>query len=526
MTAIISNGISDTQLYLQSAANVKAPFAITNSSGQYPAVGNVLVNRRLANQWQMLFLDQKIFVDGLGVTSMNATEDGAVAVRIPKLLPAPRNMRTLSVNMGGRILRGTEGNDQPFNNNLPHGMQTDAVDVFFTQLYDEAAQVSRSQMRMIGNNLDLLGQYTSNIPTVVSLLEDATIMATQVGTALAHANTVGNRNIVFFDSTNTNRGYMQNVMNNLATKLSNVENGYIDGVISYPIDKSVFVLKYSTFNKLMTIDNGAIINSDIGQKILLNGKFSADNSKYLGGAIRGEYGGIMIKVVPDELWITVAALLRIPASQLAAWNKIGGYICNAAGTYHGRASVLTEVDKAPTTSMGFLVRNDWQWGTQVARPTSIALLVDTANNGADFANPVTTFDGVVSPRDLEATIQSYYNAAPASGTIQAVGVSPSTLVTNVTLTVNTTSSTTTEGGTTSSTSVPVTDATLIVVDENGARVSFGNNGDGTYNFTLDRASTATVTITAPGYTTSTLNVSESDTALATKNLTKTLTASA
>ena len=225
----------------------------------------------------------------------------------------------------------------------------------------------------------------------------------------------------------------------------------------------------------------------------------------------------MIKVVPDELWITVAALLRIPASQLAAWNKIGGYICNAAGTYHGRASVLTEVDKAPTTSMGFLVRNDWQWGTQVARPTSIALLIDTANNGADFANPVTTFDGVVSPRDLEATIQSYYNAVPASGTIQAVGVSPSTLVTNVTLTVNVTED---------SVSTPITDATLIVVDENGARVSFGNNGDGTYNFTLNRASTATVTITAPGYVTSTLNVSESDTALATKNLTKTLTASA
>ena len=510
MTAIISNGISDTQLYLNSAANVKAPFAIANNSGQYPAVGNVLVNRRLANQWQMLYLDNKIFVDGLGVTSMNATEDGAVAVRIPMLLPAPRNMRTLSINLGGRILKGTEGNDQPFNNNLPHGMQTDAVDVYFRQIYDEAAQVSRSQMRMIGGNLDLLGQYTSNIPKATALLTDADIMATQLGTALARANTVSNRNVVFFDSKNTTKGYMQNVMNELATKLSNVENGYVDGVISYPIEKSVYILKYSTFNKLMTIDNGAIVNSDIGQKILLNGKFSTDGSKFLGGAIRGEYGGIIIKVVPDELWIMAAALIGVPANMLTSWNKIGGYIANAAGTYFGRASVLTEVDKAPTTSIGFIVRNDWQWGTEVARPTSIALLIDSADNGADFVNPVTTFSGVASPRDLEATIQSYYTSVPVDSTVQAVAVSPNSLVTNVTLTLN-------DG------SNAVTDATLVIVDDSGARASFGNNGDGTYTFTLNRGSSAVVTATAPGMQTLTFNISESDTTLATKAITKSFT---
>lgn len=511
MAEIISNGISDTQLYLQAAANVSAPFSITPSSGQYPAVGNTLVNRRLADQWQLLYLDSKIFVDGLGITSMNATEDGAVAVRIPQLLPPPRNMRTLSVNLGaGGTLAGTPGNDQPFNNNLPHGMQTNAVDVWFRQLYDEAAQISRSQMRMIGNRLDLLGQYTANIPAAVGLLTDADVMATQLGSALARANNVSNSNIVFYNSATTTTGYLQGVLNALAAKLSNVQGGYVDGVISYPVEKSVFVMRYSLFNQLMTISNGAIINSDIGQQILINGKFSADGSRYLGGAIRGEYGGIYIKVVPDELWIMAAALNGIPTSALAQWNKVSAYIANGAGTYFGRASVVTEVDKSPTTSIGFIVRNDWQWGVTVTRPTSIALLVDSTNNGTDFTNPITSFNGTVSPRDLEASIQSYYSALPSAGTIQAIGVSPSTLITDVTLTVKNSSSN-------------ITDASLVVVDDSGASVSWGNNGDGTYSFTLNRGSTATVTITAPGYNTATLNVTTGNTALATVALQQVLT---
>ena len=41
---VISAGIPDSQLYMQAVANVSAPFEVTPQSGNYPLVGNVLVN--------------------------------------------------------------------------------------------------------------------------------------------------------------------------------------------------------------------------------------------------------------------------------------------------------------------------------------------------------------------------------------------------------------------------------------------------------------------------------------------------
>lgn len=512
--AVISNGISDSELYLQSAANVKAPFAIENRSGQYPAVGNIAVNRKLASMWQGLFLDAKVFADGLGITSMNATEEGAVAIRIPILLPAPRNARTLTINLGsGRSLAGTPGNDGGFNNNMPHGMQTDAADVWFRQIYDEAAQISKSQMRMIGKDLNILGQYTANIPQVTALLTDADVMATQVGAALKYKKDTGASNVVFYNPATTTNGYLQSVMNALVAKMSNVVNGYKDGVISYPAEKSVIIMRYSLWTKLLTINNGALVNSDIAQKILINGKFTEDGKQFLGGAIMGKYNGIYIKVVPDELWVMAAAYMGISKSNLQYLDKVSAYIANAAGTYFGRSAVETSVEPYPGTSIGFVVKNDWQWGTTVIRPTSIALLVESANNGVDFVNPITDtiFDvnnGTVAPRDLEMKIQEYNDEA-ITGSIQAIGVS--NLVTDCTLTL------------TDALSADIKNAVLTVIS-NGAVVSYQNNGDSTYSFTLGRGDTAHVIIEADGYVTATLDVAATDTAEDTKSLSKTLTA--
>lgn len=502
---IMSNGLSDTAVYLQNAANLKAPFNLDIQSGQYPAFGNIAVNRRLSSMWQLLYLDNRIFVDGLGVTSMSAEAEDAAGVRIPFLAPPPRLMRTLGITpYSGVEPNGTPGNSGAFNKNLPHAMQTNAVDIWFNQLYDEAAQVSRDEMRMIGNNLDLLGQYTSNIPQVVAMLNDAEIMANQIGVALA------NDNILYYNSASETNGYMQGTMNEIGTSLSNIKNGFADGVISYPAEKSVYVLRYRAFNKLMTINNGAIINSDIGQKILLNGKFDETGTRYLGGAIRGMYNGVMIKVVPDEYFDMAAALNNLTVEQKAMWDKVDGYICNGVGTYFGRASVVTDVDKAPTTSIGMIVRNDWRWGTKVARPSSIQLLVDSANNGGDFTNPIDTFRGVIAPNDLEAVLATYRNAAME--TVQRVGFTSSTLITNVTLSVTGTGS------------AAISDALVQVIDEDGNSVSVGNNGDGSYSFTLGRGMTANITVVADGYQTGTLAVATGDTATATKTLSLALTA--
>lgn len=414
---VITTGLNDTSVFLQNAANLKAPFAVDPSSGQFPALGNIAVNRRLASQWQLIHLDERIFVDGMGITSMNAESEDAAGVRIPMLIPPVRNMRTLAITpCGSGVAQGTPGNDQAFNRNLPHGMQTNAVDIWFNQVYDEAAQISRDQTKMIGNNLDILGQFTATIPQVTAQLMDAEIMATQIASALS---VLGNNGLYYNPDTTTN-GYMQSVMNDLGTSLSNVKNGYTEGIVSYPVEKSVYVLRYRAFNKLMTINNGAIINSDIGQKILLNGKFDDTGSRYLGGAIRGSYGGILIKVVPDAYWDLAAALLNLTPTQKVQFDKIDGYIANGLGTYFGRAAVVTDVDKSPTTSMGYIVRNDWRWGTVVARRSSIQLLISSANGGTDFTNPVTDFKGVIAPSDVEAVL-STYNGGTAT-TVQRIEV--------------------------------------------------------------------------------------------------------
>ncbi len=517
MDNIISTGLSDTQVYLQNAANLKAPFNYAKQSGQFPAFGDIMVNRRLSSMWQVLHLDARIFVDGLGVTSMSAEAEDAAGVRIPFLAPPPRRMRTLGITPcpTGETL-GTPGNSGPFNVNLPNAMQTNAVDIWFNQLYDEAAQISRDQMRMIGNNLDILGQYTANIPQVTAMLMDAEIMATQIGSALGFSGGASNRNILPYNSKTETKGYMQGIMNQLGTSLSNVRGAYAEGITSYPVEKSVYILRYKAFNKLMTIDNGAIVNSDIGQKILLNGKFDDSGTRYLGGAVMGMYRGILIKVVPDEYFDMAAGLLNLTKEEKAQFDKIDGYICNGIGTYFGRASVVTDVDKSPTTSMGMIVRNDWRWGTKVARASSITLLIDTTNDLGDFVNPVPVFRGVISPNDLEAVLDTYNDTSyvDGEGTMQRVGFTTSTLTTDVTLTVTGTSA------------AAVADATLVVLDEDGTTHSFGNNGDGTYNFTLPRGAAATVTVTAPGYTPATLSIAATDTALATKALTQALTAAA
>ncbi len=266
----------------------------------------------------------------------------------------------------------------------------------------------------------------------------------------------------------------------------------------------------------MTIDNGAIINSDIGQKILLNGKFDDSGTRYLGGAIMGMYRGIIIKVVPDEYWDMAAGLLNLTPAEKAQFDKIDGYICNGIGTYFGRASVVTDVDKSPTTSIGMIIRNDWRWGTRVTRNSSITLLVDSENNLADWTNPITAFKGVISPNDLESVLDTYNDTdyVNGEGTLQRVGIGTTTLTTDVKLTL------------TGTDSASVKNATLTVMGEDGITYSFGNNGNGTYNFVLPRGTAATVTITAPDYNTATLNVTESDTALATKEFTQALTAPA
>lgn len=511
---VISTGISDSQLFLQAAANVAAPYNAEAHSGQYPLVGDVMVNRRLANRWLAVNLASRAFVDGLGVTSAGAESENVGMLRIPMMYMPPRIKRTLGSKLcpSDAGNNGTPGNNLPFNRNLPHGIQTDGFDIKFMQEYDEAAQVSRVNMRLIGNNLDLLGQYTSNIPKTVGLLMDADILATHAATGLVRAGKTGNSNIIPFDPSTETDGYLQSIMNALASALSNVRGSYKEGIISYPREKSVFVLRWSVFNKLMTIKNGALVNSDIAQKILLNGYLDDSGTRLLGNYIYGQYMGIYIKVLPDEMWDTAAATLGLTAEQYAQWNKVVGYIANAEGTLFGMSATVTDIDKSPTTSIGYIIRNDWGWGIKAVRDSSIALLVETSNDLADFTNPVTAFEDINSPADMESIIEGYQDAESSQKTVQRIGVTAPSLVTEVTLTVQGTSS------------AKLSDAEVVVRAEDGTYPTVANKEDGTYTFTLPRASTATVSVSAPDYQANAVNITAANTATATYATTVSLTA--
>lgn len=514
---VISTGIPDTQMYLQAIANVDAPYDVKPQSGGYPLVGDILVNRKLANRWIAVNLAKRAFVDGMGVTSVSAEAENVGFLRFPLLYLPPRLKRTLGTKLcpSDDTANGTPGNNEPFNKNLPHGLITDGYDMKFTQEYDEAAQVSRVNMRLIGSSLDLLGQHTSYIPQTVGLLQDADVVATHIGSALANSAKNGNSNIIAYNPATTDDGYVQGIMNKLASSLSNVRGSYKEGIVSYPKDKSVFIMRWRFFNQLMTIKNGAIVNSDIGQKILINGYLDDSGSRLLGNYIEGRYAGIYIKVLPDEIFDTAAATLGLTKAQYAEWNKVVAYIANAEGTLFGMSATVTDVDKSPTTSIGYIIRNDWGWGVKCLRPSSVALVVESANNLADFNNPVSKFEDINSPANMEGLIEGYQNNDEVSEeVVQRIAVSAPTLVTEVTLTVN------------GPESAAVKNAEVVVRAEDGTYPTVANQEDGTYTFTLPRASTATVAISADGYTANSANITVENTATKSYALTATLTAAA
>ena len=511
---MITSGIPDSALFLQAAANVAAPYKVTPSSGNYPLVGNVLAQRRLANQWLMVNLSSRAFVDGLGVTSVGAESENVGAIRFPLLYMPPRVKRTLGMTLcPDGTAGGTAGNNLPFNNNLPHGVQTDGFDLKFIQEYDEAAQISKVNMRLIGESLDLLGQYTKYIPMAIGLLMDADIMATHVGAGMTFAAGHSNANIIPYKPTDTTKGYVQKLMNKLKSKLSNVKGEYKQGVISYPREKSVFVMRQEFFDELMTIENGAIINSEIGQKIILNGYLDESGTKLLGNYIEGMYGGIYIKVIPDEIWDTAAAELNLTSSQYAQFNKIKAYIANAEGTYFGMSANVTDIDKAPTTSIGFIIRNDWGWGVKNVRSSSVAFIVESAAGDlSEFANPVPAFEDIVSPANVEEMVAAYQNGEISTTAIQRIGATNSDTICGVSLTVTGTSS------------AKISNANVAVRKEDGTYATVSNEGEGVYKFNVDRGTKATVLIAATGYKNATVALSATDTAGLTATKSQALTA--
>ena len=421
---IETNGIGDSTLYSQvmtGLTNAYNNYGVGN--GNYPNVGSILTDRTLYNVWIKNNLDARIFVDGMGITSMNAQDMRASSVRVPLMAPPPYTPRTISVSpYTGNTISGTPGNDGLEDVNLPNVPQTNGVDVFFTQLYDRATVIYELSQEMV--SLPIAAQYTAQIPSAVANMQDSTIMATQIANALYRASQTSNSNIVPVNTSTTTEGYLQGIMNSLIGTMTNPQTSWSEGIVQYDLFKSVIIMRQSFFNLLFTVNNGAIVNGgNLPQEMLVRGAFTEDG-RPKGNLIRGMYSGVYIKVVPDSYWNQAAIYAGITSGNFAQWNKVLAYICNQDGTAYGAASTTINPIPNPGNGVGTKIQNLWRWGCNVVRPSSIGLVVSSANNLTDFTNPISSAPKIVAPADFGAA-STALGLTSDYGTVANIGVSES-----------------------------------------------------------------------------------------------------
>lgn len=510
-TVIETEGLSDKVLYSQVMTNLRAAYDNYGvGKGKYPNASDILTDRILQNIWMKNILDARIFADGMGITSRTGDERASL-VRVPIMAPPRYAMRTISINatLNG-VIQGTPGNDGLENRNLPNTIQTNGVDLPLNQVYDDATIIYQLSQNMV--SLPLAAEYTSMIPRTVANMEDSTILAVHLKAALARASGSENSNVIVVDTTTTTQGYLQTVMNQLIAAMTNPQTSWSEGIVQYDLQDSIIVVKQSFFNRLFTVNNGAIVNaSNLGQEMLLGGALTADG-KPKGGNIRGMYSGVWIKVVPDSYWRQAAALAGITGATYPMFDKIQGYIANAMGFAFGRAEATMNPLPNPGNAIGTKIQNLFRWGAACVRPSAAAVIIESNSSLSDFTNPVTEDGNIVAPDSFNDTIKSYGVGNVDYGAASKIGVHEGDNTTTVTLTI-----------TSSGSGTPaITNAALAITKGDGKPVGYVNNADGTYTFILGRGDTASVAISAAGYTGVTLNVPATDTTAATKALSQAL----
>lgn len=510
MAVVETSGLSDRILYSQVMTNLGRAYEQYGvGDGNFPNVEDILTDRILYNVWMRNNLNARIFVDGMGITSRTAQDAKASSVRVPIMMPPRYKPRTITIGQypGGSI-QGTPGNDGLENRNLPQTPQTNGVEVPFNQVYDDACVIYELSQDML--SLPIAAQFTSMIPGTVANMQDSTIMATQIKGGLYQATQNGNGNIVAVDPDNTDEGYLQGIMNAIIGLMTNPATTWAEGVVQYDLERSVIIMKQSLFNLLFTVKNGVLVQSNLAQEMLVRGAFT-DDGRPKGNLIRGMYSGVYIKVVPDSYWRQAAAYAGIKGEQFAQWDKVLAYIANADGTAFGVASTTINPIPNPGNAVGTKIQNLWRWGCGVVRPSAIGLVVSSKSAALDdFVNPVNEQGNIIAPESFDEIIRSY-GIKTDYGSAQRVGVYDDKTTTTVTLTV------------TGTDSAEVSDAALKITS-GGKPVGYINNANGTYTFVLGRKATASVEITANGYTPATINVTEANTAGATYAVTQALTA--
>jgi len=509
MAVLETSGLSDRVLYSQVMTNLGKTYANYGvGNGNYPNVQDILTDRGLWNVWMRNNLNARIFVDGLGITSRTAEAKGVSSVRVPLMAPPRYSPRTITIgNTPNGFVGGTPGNDGLENRNLPNALQTNGVDIFFNQLYDDATIIYQLSQDMV--SLPLAAEYTAQIPEAVANMQDTTVIATQIKAGLYQATLKNNANIVGVNMASTDKGYWLNIMNNLIGLMTNPATTWAEGIVQYNLEDSVIIMRQSLFNKLFSTEGVILAGGNLSQEMLLRGAFTEDG-RPKGNLIRGMYSNVYIKVVPDSYWRQAGAYMGITAEQFPEFDKVLAYIANAQGTGYGNASTDINPMQNPGNAIGTKIQNLWRWGCAVVRPSSIGLVVASASDTlADFVNPVDSDGNIVAPADFNAVISSY-GVAANYGRTQKVGVYDEDNTTTVTMTVTGTGS------------ANITNATLAITSD-GKPVGYTNNADGTYTFVLARGASASVVVSANGYEDSDVSITTANTATATYAVTQALT---
>jgi hypothetical protein len=425
MAIIETNGLSDRVAYAQVMSNIKGAYNNYGvGDGNFPNAKGILTDRILSNIWLKALIDKSVFADGKGVTKRTGVE-GCSSVRVPIMAPPPYAMRTLTIaTSADGALQGTPGNDGLENNNLPNIPQTNGVDVYLNQLFDNATVIPQLSQDMV--SLPIAGEYTGNIPKTVSNMEDSTILAIHMKAGLARAAGADNSNLVPVDLSNNTEGYLQQALNKLIGTMVNPQTSWSEGVVSYDLDDSVIVMKQSFFDLIFSVRNGALVSaSDVAQRMLLGGAITEDGMPRE-NFVRGVYSGVNIKVVPDSYWRQAAALCGIQAANtFAQFDKVQAYIANAQGFAFGRASASINPIPNPGNAIGTKIQTLFRWGVANTRPSACGLIIATETGTlSDFVNPVNSLGAIVAPNDFNAAIKALGFTNTDYGTPTSVGVNP------------------------------------------------------------------------------------------------------
>lgn len=425
MAIIETNGFSDRVAYAQVMSNIQGAYNNYGvGDGNYPNAKGILTDRILSDIWLKALIDKTVFADGKGVTKRTGVE-GCSSVRVPIMAPPPYAMRTLTIaTSADGALQGTPGNDGLENNNLPNIPQTNGVDVYLNQLFDNATVVPQLSQDMV--SLPIAGEYTANIPKTVSNMEDSTILAIHMKAGLARAAGADNSNLVPVNLSNNTEGYLQQALNNLIGTMVNPQTSWSEGVVSYDLDDSVIVMKQSFFDLIFSVRNGALVSaSDVAQRMLLGGAITEDGMPRE-NFVRGVYSGVNIKVVPDSYWRQAAALCGIQAANtFAQFDKVQAYIANAQGFAFGRATASINPIPNPGNAIGTKIQTLFRWGVANTRPSACGLIIATETGTlSDFVNPVNSLGAIVAPSDFNAAIKALGFTNTDYGTPKRVGVNP------------------------------------------------------------------------------------------------------